>query len=214
VPACDVRSSAGRTSASLISHRLRLRRALLSLVPAAGPQASLGDLVDTLAGQDLLRWPSRLRLVRRDLQVSGGHRPFRPASADTPGAGRAGDPRCARCSSPRPACPQPTRRTWSGAWPTGTGFPMLCAAPAPSRAKVRPQPPSPTASSLTDADARNAAEACVRSGPVQLPRQTRDGQGDSALERSPVTNVCPGRPGRRLGPGRRWVCGHSSSRCG
>ena len=46
-----------------------------------------------------------------------------------------------RCSSPRPGCPQPTRRTWSGAWPAGTGCPTHCAAPTPSRAQVRLQPP-------------------------------------------------------------------------
>ena len=34
-----------------------------------------------------------------------------------------------------------TRRTWSGAWPAGTGCPTHCAAPTPSRAQVRPQPP-------------------------------------------------------------------------
>jgi hypothetical protein len=72
-----------------------------------------------------------------------------------------GDPRCARCSSPRPRCPQPARHTWSGAWPAGTGFPTLRAPPAPSRAKVRPQPLSPTASPLTGADARNAADPDV-----------------------------------------------------
>jgi deoxyribonuclease V len=36
--------------------------------------------------------------------------------------------------------PQPTRRTWSGAWPTGTGCPTHCAAPTPSHGQVRPQP--------------------------------------------------------------------------
>jgi deoxyinosine 3'endonuclease (endonuclease V) len=51
------------------------------------------------------------------------------------------DPRCARCSSPPPECPRPTRRTWSGAWPAGTGCPTRCAAPTPSRGQVRPQPP-------------------------------------------------------------------------
>jgi hypothetical protein len=34
------------------------------------------------------------------------------------------DPRYARCSSPPPGCPQPTRRTWCGTWPAGTGRPM------------------------------------------------------------------------------------------
>jgi deoxyribonuclease V len=33
------------------------------------------------------------------------------------------------CSSPRPPCPAPTRRTWSAAWPAGTGCPTPCAAP-------------------------------------------------------------------------------------
>jgi deoxyribonuclease V len=47
----------------------------------------------------------------------------------------------ARCSSPPPGCPQPTRRTWSGAWPAGTGCPTHCAAPIPSRGQIRPQPP-------------------------------------------------------------------------
>jgi Endonuclease V len=37
------------------------------------------------------------------------------------------DPRYARCSSPPPGCPAPTRRTWSGAWPAGTGCPTPCA---------------------------------------------------------------------------------------
>jgi len=39
-------------------------------------EISLGDLVGTLADQDLGHCLSRLSLVRsRDLQVSGGHRP-------------------------------------------------------------------------------------------------------------------------------------------
>jgi len=38
-------------------------------------------------------------------------------------------------------CPQPTQRTWSGAWPAGTRCPTPCAAPAPSRGPVHPQPP-------------------------------------------------------------------------
>ncbi len=37
-------------------------------------------------------------------------------------------------------CPQPTRRTWSGAWPAGTGCPAHYAAPIPSRGRARPQP--------------------------------------------------------------------------
>jgi hypothetical protein len=51
------------------------------------------------------------------------------------------DPRDARCSSRRPGCPAPTRRTRSGAWPAGTGCPTHCAAPIHSRGQVRPQPP-------------------------------------------------------------------------
>jgi hypothetical protein len=35
--------------------------------------------------------------------------------------------------------PPPAPRTWSGAWPTGTGGPTRCAAPAPSREQARPQ---------------------------------------------------------------------------
>ena len=48
-----------------------------------------------------------------------------------------------RGSSARPlfvtaaGTPQPTRRTWSGAWPAGTGCPTHCAAPTPSRGQVR-----------------------------------------------------------------------------
>jgi deoxyribonuclease V len=33
------------------------------------------------------------------------------------------DPRDGGCSSRRPGCPQPPRRTWSGAWPAGTRLP-------------------------------------------------------------------------------------------
>jgi deoxyribonuclease V len=44
------------------------------------------------------------------------------------------------CSSLRPGCPAPTRRTWSGAWPAGTGCPTRCAAPIPSPGQVRAQP--------------------------------------------------------------------------
>ena len=41
----------------------------------------------------------------------------------------------------RPGCPQAGRRTWSGAWPTGTGCPTPCAALTPSREQARPSPP-------------------------------------------------------------------------
>jgi hypothetical protein len=65
-----------------------------------------------------------------------------PGSAPLPTRCRScADPRDARCSSPPPGWPQPTRRTWSGAWPAGTGCPTHYAAPTPSRAQVRPQPP-------------------------------------------------------------------------
>ena len=57
------------------------------------------------------------------------------------------DPRYARCTSLRPGCPAPTRRTWYGAWPAGTGCPTPCAALTPSRAQVRPSPPCPAARS-------------------------------------------------------------------
>ena len=36
--------------------------------------------------------------------------------------------------------PAADARTWSGAWPAGTGCPTHCAAPIPSRGQVRPQP--------------------------------------------------------------------------
>jgi hypothetical protein len=39
----------------------------------------------------------------------------------------------------------PTRRTWSGTWPAGTGCPMHYAAPIPSPWQSRPPPPPPTA---------------------------------------------------------------------
>src|SRR5208337_3752646 len=50
------------------------------------------------------------------------------------------DPRCARCSSLPPGCRQPTRRTWSGAWPAGTGCRTHCAAPTPWLEQARRQP--------------------------------------------------------------------------
>jgi len=59
----------------------------------------------------------------------------------TPRSRSTADPRCARCSSLRPGCPQPTRPTWSGAWPAGTGCPTHCAAPTTSREQIRPQSP-------------------------------------------------------------------------
>ncbi len=62
------------------------------------------------------------------------------------GADRARNPRPARCSSPQPGCLQPTRRIWSGAWPTGTGCPTRCAAPITSHGQARPQPPGSAAS--------------------------------------------------------------------
>jgi deoxyribonuclease V len=43
--------------------------------------------------------------------------------------------------SPRPGCPRPTPRTWSGAWPAGTGCPTRCAAPTPLPGQARPQLP-------------------------------------------------------------------------
>ena len=51
------------------------------------------------------------------------------------------DPRYARCTSLRPGCPAPTRRTWYGVWPAGTGWPTPCAVLTSSRAQVRPSPP-------------------------------------------------------------------------
>ena len=57
-----------------------------------------------------------------------------PGSAPQPTRCRScADLRCAGCSSPRPGCPQPTPRIWSGASPAGTGCPARCAARAPSR---------------------------------------------------------------------------------
>jgi hypothetical protein len=44
------------------------------------------------------------------------------------------------CSSPPPGYPQPAQRTWCGTWPIGTGRPMHCAAPTPSRRQIRPPP--------------------------------------------------------------------------
>ena len=52
-----------------------------------------------------------------------------------------GIPRCARCLSLRPGCPQAGLLTWFGAWPADTGCPTPCAAPTPSREQARPSPP-------------------------------------------------------------------------
>jgi deoxyinosine 3'endonuclease (endonuclease V) len=57
------------------------------------------------------------------------------------------DPRHARCSSPRPGCPRPTRPAWSGAWPAGTGCPTHCAAPILTRT-------GPPAATMTDRQPR------------------------------------------------------------
>jgi hypothetical protein len=70
------------------------------------------------------------------------------------------DPRRARCSSPRPGCPQPTRWTWSGAWPAGTGCPTLSAAPKPSYGQTRPRHNDRSPARLSHEDTRNAAEEC------------------------------------------------------
>jgi hypothetical protein len=40
----------------------------------------------------------------------------------------------ARCLSPPPGCPAPTRQSWSAAWRAGSGYPMRCAAPTHSPA--------------------------------------------------------------------------------
>ena len=58
--------------------------------------------------------------------------------------------------------PALTRRTWSGAWPAGTGCPTRCAAPTPSHGQVSPQPPSPTASP-TDLPRRAICGRCAHS---------------------------------------------------
>ena len=63
------------------------------------------------------------------------------------------DRRYARCSSPWQGCPAPIRRTWSGAWQAGTGFPAHCAAPMPSHGQVRPQSACRPAAKLTYAGA-------------------------------------------------------------
>jgi len=45
-----------------------------------------------------------------------------------------------------PVRPQPTRRTWPGTWPAGTGCAMHCAAPTPSPGQIRrrhDRPPAP-----------------------------------------------------------------------
>ena len=58
-----------------------------------------------------------------------------PSSARPPTRCRwCADPRDARCSSPPPGCPQPTRRTWSGGWPAGTGYHALRRADTLARA--------------------------------------------------------------------------------
>jgi hypothetical protein len=51
------------------------------------------------------------------------------------------DPRRVRCSSRLPGCPQPTPRTWSGAWSAGTGCPTRCAALTPSPGRSTRSPP-------------------------------------------------------------------------
>ncbi len=56
-----------------------------------------------------------------------------------------------------PVRPQPTRRTWPGIWPAGTGCAMHCAAPTPSPGQIRRRhgrPPAPA----DQADSRNAAD--------------------------------------------------------
>jgi deoxyribonuclease V len=67
------------------------------------------------------------------------------------------DPRDARCSPRRPGCPALRRRTWSGAWPAGTGCPTHYAAPIPSRGQVRRSHNDRPPARLIYADARNAA---------------------------------------------------------
>ncbi len=95
-----------------------------------------------------------------------------PGSARPPTRCRScADPRHARCSSQRPGCPQPTRRTWSGAWPAGTGCPTHCAAPIPSPGQARPQPPGPAAS------------------PTDLPRRAKRGRSGCSPSRRRCINI-------------------------
>jgi len=111
-----------------------------------------------------------------------------------------------------PGSPWPTPKDTSPAWRgqrNGIAAQSQVGAMVPA-ARAVPPPRICRGSGTQSAGGRRVhpIRAC------QLPRQTRDGHEDGALERSSLTDVCPSCPGRRLGPGRRWICGHSSSRCG
>ncbi len=123
-------------------------RALLLLAPA--PELACG----ARDGDDAGAHAACGRPDRRHAGQGAGEQAWRDAEFGIPVTGVArsrfhtathaappcADRRYARCSSPPPGCPQPTRRTWCGTWPAGTGRPVRRAAPAPSRGQIRPPP--------------------------------------------------------------------------
>ena len=178
LPACGARAAAVLAADAAFAHVLAERTAV---VPRAAPYRPgefyrrelppLRAVLDELSGLGLLvvdgyagldpagpAW-ARTRTPNSASRSSG--RPS-PGSAPPPTRSRScADPRHARCSSPPPGCPQPTRRTWSGAWPAGTGYPTHYAAPIPRAHRPARSHHHRPPDRLTHPDTRNAAEAGI-----------------------------------------------------
>jgi NAD(P)-dependent dehydrogenase (short-subunit alcohol dehydrogenase family) len=112
----------------------------LGLAPVAAVKVQARELADEAARRDILVSAACLGLVDTDVS-----RPRRSSASPREPVSQAGQ--IANCSAGRfngdPPCNQPrttVRRTWSGAWPAGTGCTMHCAAPTPSHGQVRPPP--------------------------------------------------------------------------